>query len=541
MVASESAHATRAGVELLEAGGNAVDAIVATTFALAVTFPEAGNLGGGGFAVLRLPGGERAALDFRETAPAAATRDMYLDGKGNPTEESVEGHRASGVPGSVAGLYALHERYGKRPWREVVTPAIRLARDGFKLEANTARALASAKARQRIARWPGSAALWMPHGKPLEAGTFVKNPDLAAALERIAEKGPAGFYTGETAALIVAEMKRGNGLITEADLAGYQPKWREPIVVEYRGHQVIAMPPPSSGGIVIAMILRLLEDYDLRAIGWHTPEHLSLLAEASRRAFVDRNEYLADPDFVDWPKKLLSDEYLAARRATIVKGKATPSSEVKPGLGESDDTTHLAAVDEAGLAVSLTTTINGLFGSAVTVTGAGFFLNNEMDDFTVKPGVPNMFKLVQGKANAIAPKKRMLSAMSPSIVVGPNKQVLLLAGGRGGSRIISATLQVISNVVDFGMDVEQAVAAPRIHMQHLPDQIFHEPDGLTPATQKALEAMGYKLAIETPIAGSPAIMRRGKLWRGMIDPRKGGLAAGPYSKSGNGRAGGAGK
>ena len=539
MVVSDSALATQVGLDVLAAGGNSVDAAVATAFALAVTYPEAGNLGGGGFAVVRLLGGEKAAIDFREMAPAAATRDMYLDAQGNPTKESLDGHRASGVPGSVAGLHALHQRFGRLPWRDVVAPAIRLARDGFRVEPNTAAAIA--KARERLARVPATAELLLPGGRPREAGTIWKNAELAAALERIADRGPAGFYSGETAALLVAEMKRGGGLITEADLAAYQPKWRDPLVVSYRGHELISMPPPSSGGICIAMIARLLEAYDLRALGWHSAKHISLVAEAERLAFVDRNAYLADPDFQPWPKRLLSDEYLAQRRKTIVLGKATPSANVGPGLREGNHTTHLAVVDEAGGAVALTTTINQLFGSAVSVPGGGFLLNNEMDDFTAKPGAPNLAGLVQGEANAIAPGKRMLSAMSPTIIVGRDRRVLMIAGGRGGSRIISATFQVISNVLDFGMTVEQAVAAPRVHMQHLPDELRFETGGFDQKTLGELAAMGYRLVGERPIGSSPAILRRGDVWTGLGDPRKDGAAAGLPSRSGKGRAGGAGK
>jgi gamma-glutamyltranspeptidase / glutathione hydrolase len=524
MVVSDSARATKVGVEIMRQGGNAVDGAVATAFALAVTYPEAGNLAGGGFAVIRMPSGERMALDFREVAPAAASRDMFLDADGKPTRDSLEGHRASGVPGSVAGLYALHQKYGKKPWREVVAPAIALARDGFPIEANTAEAIAANA--ERLARNKASAALFLPGSVPLAAGTVWRNPELAAVLERIAEQGPDGFYRGETATLLVTEMRQGGGLINESDLAGYQAKWREPIVFSYRGHEVLSMPPPSSGGIVIAMIAKILEGYDLRELGWHTPAHLQLLAEAERRAFADRNTYLADPDFIPWPPSLLSEAYITARRRTIVPGKATPSAEVKPGLGEPEHTTHLAVVDREGGAVALTTTINELFGSGITVTGGGFLLNNEMDDFTAKPGSPNLFGLVQGEANGIAPKKRMLSAMSPTIVLDRKGRPMLLAGGRGGSRIISGTFQVLSNVIDFGMDVRDAVAAPRIHMQHLPDKLFYEKDGVPEATRKALEAMGYALEAQQNIAASPALLRDGGEWTGSPDPRKGGGAAG---------------
>jgi len=531
MVTSDAPLATEVGVEILRKGGNAVDAAVATAFALAVVYPEAGNIGGGGFMVLRKANGETAALDFRETAPLAATRDMYLDDRGELTDRSITGHLASGVPGAVAGLWEAHRRFGTLPWADVVAPAIRLAEEGFVVDRDLAGSVVDEA--ERLRRFPGSAALYFPGGEPLREGSTWRNPDLAATLRRIAERGPAGFYEGETADLIVAEMKRGGGIITHEDLKRYRPVWRDPIEFDYRGYRVISMPPPSSGGITLAMIANILEGYDLRSMGWHSPEALHLITEAMRRAFADRNHYLGDPDFVEIPRdRLLSKEYARERRATISATAATPSLEVAPGIigddgAEGDHTTHFSVVDGEGNAVALTTTVNSLYGSAVVVTGAGFVLNNEMDDFTAKPGEPNQFGLVQGEANAIAPGKRMLSAMTPTIVVSPDGSPLLITGARGGPRIISAVAQVLLNVVDYGLDVTAAVHAPRIHHQHLPDVLYYENDGLTPEQVAALERLGH---VVRPFGGyignAPAILRKGRGWSGVHDPRQGGRAQG---------------
>ncbi|HEX7119175.1 MAG TPA: gamma-glutamyltransferase [Longimicrobiales bacterium] len=530
MVASDAPLATRVGVDVLRAGGNAVDAAVATAFALAVVYPEAGNLGGGGFMVLRRADGETAALDFREKAPLAATRDMFLDETGELTDRSITGHLAAGVPGAVAGLWEAHRRYGSLPWEDVVAPAIRLAEDGFIVDERLASTVAGEA--DRLRRFPASAALFLPGGEPLRVGTRWRNPELAAVLRRIAEHGPAGFYSGETADLIVAEMRRGGGIITHEDLASYRAVWREPVEFDYRGHHIISMPPPSSGGLTLALIANILEGYDLRALGWNSPEALHLTAEAMRRAFANRNHFLGDPDFVRIPReRFLSEDFAASLRAGIDRDRATPSAEVTPGTttaigAEGDHTTHFSVVDARGNAVALTTTINSLYGSAVTVAGAGFVLNNEMDDFAAKPGEPNQFGLVQGEANAIEPGKRMLSAMTPTIVLSPEGTPLLVTGARGGPRIISATFQVISNVVDHGMDVAAAVAAPRIHHQHLPDVLFYERGGLLPRQIRALEAIGHDVRPRATVATAPAVLRRDGVWTGVPDPRTGGLAAG---------------
>ncbi len=530
MVASDAPLATRVGVDVLRAGGNAVDAAVATAFALAVVYPEAGNIGGGGFLVLRTADGETAALDFRETAPRAATRDMFLGPDGELTDRSITGHLASGVPGAVAGLWEAHRRYGTLPWRDVVEPAIRLAEDGFVVDDALARSIVAEA--ERLRRFPASAALFLPGGEPLRAGAHWRNPELAAVLRRIAEHGPAGFYEGETADLIVAEMRRGGGIITHEDLAAYRAVWREPVEFDYRGHRVISMPPPSSGGLTLALIANILEGYDLGALGWHSPEAIHLTAEAMRRAFANRNHYLGDPDFVEIPReRFLSKDYARLLRASIDRARATPSVRVLPGHttafdAEGDHTTHFSVVDAHGNAVALTTTINSLYGSAVTVTGAGFVLNNEMDDFAAKPGEPNQFGLVQGEANAIEPGKRMLSAMTPTIVVAPDGAPLLVTGARGGPRIITATFQVLSNVIDHGMPLAAAVAAPRIHHQHLPDLLYYEHGGLLPREIRALEALGHEVTTRPTVGNAPSILRRDGRWVGAADPRLGGLAAG---------------
>jgi gamma-glutamyltranspeptidase/glutathione hydrolase len=526
VVATDAALATDVGIKVLQSGGNAIDAAVATAFTLAVVYPEAGNIGGGGFLVVRMANGETAALDFREKAPLAASRDMFLDNAGNVTSASLIGHLASGVPGSVAGLWAAHQRFGSKPWRELMAPAIAFAEQGFSIDAHFAAVVAAH--RDRLARFPASAALFLPGGNPLQEGTVWKNPQLAAVLRRIAEQGPAGFYEGETARLIADEMKRGGGLITQEDLRRYQAKWREPVEFDYRGHAVISMPPASSGGLTLALTANILEGYDLRKLGWHTPATLHLITEASKRAFADRNHFLGDLDFVRVPgARFVSEDYAAKQRATISLNNATPSAQIRPGLTavEGDHTTHFAVVDAHGNAVALTTTINELFGSAVTVTGGGFLLNDEMDDFTSKPGTPNLFGLVQGEANAIAPEKRMLSAMTPTIVLDPGNRPLLITGARGGPRIISAVFQVMSNVIDYELPLADALAAPRIHHQHLPDVLYYETNGLSVDVVQALRALGHTVNARDGYIGSgPTILRVGNRWQAAADPRSGGSA-----------------
>jgi gamma-glutamyltranspeptidase/glutathione hydrolase len=528
LVTTDAPLATAVGVEVLRGGGNAVDAAVATAFALAVVYPEAGNIGGGGFLVVRMADGTTAALDFREKAPLAATRDMYLDSAGNLTNRSVIGHLASGVPGSVMGLREAHRRFGTKPWAELIAPAIRLANEGFTVGETLARSINEAA--DRLRRFDASAALFLPGGAPPRAESRWRNPELAAVLRRIATQGPAGFYQGETAELIVAEMRRGGGIITHEDLKRYRAEWRDPIVIDYRGHRIISMPPASSGGITLAVMANVLEGYRPGRLGWHAPAALHLTAEAMRRAFADRNHFLGDPAFVRFPRDMLVSQAYADRlRTTIDSARATPSLEIRPGLGQTQEpehTTHFSVVDEKGNAVALTTTINELYGSAVTVTGAGFLLNDQMDDFTTKPGTPNLVGLVQGEANAIRPEKRMLSAMTPTIVLDRDERVLMVTGARGGPRIITAVFQVISNVIDYGMDVASAVAAPRTHHQHLPDVLYYERDGLPDNVVRSLEALGHRVEARGPIGTAPTILRHRGVWTGVADPRTGGAAAG---------------
>ncbi len=527
MVATDARLATDVGVEILAAGGNAVDAAVATGFALAVVYPAAGNIGGGGFAVVRLVDGTVASLDFREKAPAAAHRDMYLDEAGEVTTDPVLGHRASGVPGSVAGLWELHQRFGSLPWADVVAPAIRLAAEGFVADADFADSAADA----RFEQFDGSRDLFRTGGEPVAEGSTWSNPELAGVLERIVDEGPAAFYQGSTADLIVAEMERGGGLITHADLFAYEAVWRDPVVFDYRGYEVISMPPPSSGGLTLALMSNMLEGYDLGGMPWHGEQHLHLLAEVMRRAFADRNHWLGDPDFIDNPRDMfLSEEYAAELRASIKPDMATPSEEIQPGSGsdgsEAMHTTHYSVVDSDGNAVGITTTLNHGNGSGVTVQGAGFLLNNEMDDFASKPGSPNAFGLVQGEANAIAANKRMLSAMTPTIVVRDGR-AQLITGASGGPTIITGVYQVMSNVLDFGLAIDDAVRAPRVHQQHLPDMLIYEGGGLGPDQIAALEALGHELMQgRFNIAVAASLLLGGDGWTGTHDPRAMGAARG---------------
>jgi len=535
MVVSTDAYASRVGVEILEVGGNAVDAAVAVSFALAVVNPEAGNIGGGGFMVLRLAGGTAAALDYRERAPLAASRDMYLDARGNLTDRSVKGHLAVGVPGTVAGLWEAHRRYGSLPWRDLLAPAIALA-EGFEVRGRLARSLSAYAA--ALAEFSATATIFLPEGRPPRVGEQLTQSDLARTLRRIREHGRDGFYLGETSDQIVAEMHRGGGMITHEDLTSYQASWREPIRFTYRGYSVISMPPPSSGGVTLAATAKILEGYPLGSLVWHSPQHVHLLAEAWKRAYADRNALLGDPDFVAMPiARMISAEYGAERRASIRMDRATPSEQVGPGLSApkaDGNTTHFSVVDSKGNAVAVTTTINSFYGIHAVVPGAGFFLNNEMDDFAAKPGTANQFGLVQGEANAIAPGKRMLSAMTPAIVVNPKGKLFYVTGSPGGATIITNVFQNISNIIDFGMTVTQAVNAPRLHHQHLPDRIDYERASLSAETILALEAMGHKLRdsydpkeLYPYIGDVQAIMvlPNGTL-QGASDPRRGGSAIG---------------
>ncbi len=496
-----SAHplASQVGSQVLRDGGNAYDAAVAVQFALAVVLPAAGNIGGGGFLVYLTPEGKSETLDFRETAPAAARRDMYLDAAGTVVPDlSTAGALAVGTPGTVAGMAALHKKLGRLTWAAVVQPAVRLAATGFQLTAKEAEGLNRNRA-AFLAQNPAKPPPYVASAaQPWQAGQVLKLPALAATLLRIRDQGAAGFYGGETARLLLAEMARRGGLITAADLKNYQPKWRPTLRGKYRGYDVLTMPPPSSGGVALLQMLGMVEAANFARLGYHTPAATHLLTEVERRAYADRATYLGDPDFGQVPvARLLAAGYLNQRAATIrPDGHATPSSAVAAGRGlpryESTETTHYNIVDGAGNAVSCTTTLNGGYGSHVVVPGAGFLLNNEMDDFSAKPGVPNAYGLVGGAANAIAPGKRMLSSMTPTILARKGKPYLVL-GSPGGSTIITTVLQAIVGVVDYGFNAQQAAAAPRLHHQWLPDQLDMEDGALLPAAQDVLSQHGYVL------------------------------------------------
>jgi gamma-glutamyltranspeptidase/glutathione hydrolase len=469
--------ATQVGMDILAQGGNAADAAVAIGFALAVCYPSAGNLGGGGFAVTYRPGdGSALALDFRETAPLGATRDMYLDKDGNVVQEKSRfGHLAVGVPGSVAGMWELHERLGSLKWSALLAPAIRLADEGFLVSHAFAEQLEGM--REKFLRHPATAKQFTkPDGSSYAAGDTLRQKELAATLRLISQRGPRGFYEGATAHAIVAEMVRGQGLITHADLESYEAKWRNVVGVDYRGHRVWSMPPPSSGGICLGMMLNMLGGWQPSEIDLDSSAGLHRYIESARRAYADRATHLGDSDFWDVPRDwLLSSSYAAERRATIGE-QATKSAAIQAGaIGkrEGEETTHYSVLDPHGFAVSVTTTLNFGYGSLITVPGAGFLLNNEMDDFSAKPGVPNAYGLVGAEANAVAPRKRMLSSMSPTIVT-KDGDVVMVVGTPGGSTIITTVLQVIVRVLDMGQSLADAVAAPRIHHQWLPDTVFFE-------------------------------------------------------------------
>jgi gamma-glutamyltranspeptidase / glutathione hydrolase len=516
IVASNSALASAAGDEIMRAGGNAVDAAVATGFALAVTFPFAGNLGGGGYMVIRMEDGRSAAVDYREIAPLAATRDMYIGPDGKLTNESVVGYRASGVPGAVAGMSAALAKYGTKSLREVLQPAIRLADEGFIVDSVLFSSLRGSRA--YLERFDGKTVFY-PDGQPLQPGTRFRQPALARTLKLIAEQGPDAFYRGEVADSLVAGMQRGGGIITKEDLARYKPEWRQPIASTYRGYKLFTMPPSSSGGVTITESLNILETYDsLPPFGSTAYAHL--VASAYQRAFIDRNSKLGDPAFVQVPlDKLTSKSYARDLRKTISPDRASPTPLLERAIADGMHTTHYSVVDGAGNAVATTTTINNGYGSGVYLTGPGFFMNDEMDDFAAQPGKPNMFGLVQGEQNAIAPGKRMLSAMSPTIVLDPSGKLLLVVGAAGGPRIITATSQVILNVIQNHMSLPDAMRAPRLHHQALPDTIRFETAGLTPAVVDSLKAMGWAIAPIGSTANVNAIMRTSRGWIGVTEPR----------------------
>jgi gamma-glutamyltranspeptidase/glutathione hydrolase len=530
IVVSDAAMASQVGAEILRRGGNAVDAAVATGFALAVVYPEAGNIGGGGFTVVRMADGRVAALDYREMAPAAATRDMFANDTGRP-RQSVVGPLASGVPGSVAGLAALHERFGSMPLSAVMRPAIRLAAEGFYADAQFAGSVS--RHRVLIGRFAG-AGVFLPGGKPLAEGVLVRQPALAVTLQAIADSGAAAFYTGGLSRRVADDLASVGSIITAQDLAAYKPEWREPIRGTYRGHVLLTMPPPSSG-VTMIQILNILEGYDPLP-GFGTARRAHLLASAMQRGFTDRNALIGDPAFVRVPVARLADKSYAARLRAGIGDRATPSASLpQPGL-EGSNTTHYAVMDKDGNAVSTTTTINDLYGSGVFLPNTGFFLNDEMDDFAARPGQPNLFGLVQGEQNAIAPGKRMLSSMIPTLVLDRSGRVVMAVGGRGGPRIISSVTQTIVNVIDHRMTIADAISAPRLHHQALPDTIRFERDGLIPGVIGELRALGYGVVPwGSGIAVSPdgnlgsvnGILRVGNRFTAFADPRAGGKPATP--------------
>jgi gamma-glutamyltranspeptidase / glutathione hydrolase len=492
MVVSAHPLASQIGVDIMKKGGNAVDAAIATQLALSVAFPAAGNIGGGGFMVIRLKDGSSATLDFREKAPAAATTNMYLDAKGEVIPDlSLKGHLASGVPGSVDGMIEAHKKYGTLPWKELIQPAIDLARTGVVLTEREALWFNQAKANLEKLNTVLPAFLIRENWK---AGDTVKWVAMAATLELIRDNGRAGFYEGKTAENLVAEMKRGKGIITLEDLKNYKSTWREPLISNYKEYKIISMPPSSSGGICLLQLLKSVEPYPLKEWGFHSVKAIHLMTEAERRVFADRAKFLGDPDFFKVPvSEMLSKEYIIQRMSTFNPEKATPSSEVKSGNipgSESEETTHLSVVDAQGNAVAVTTTLNGWFGSFVVVDGSGFFMNNEMDDFSVKPGVPNMYGAVGGEANKIKPGKRMLSAMSPTIVEKDGK-VFMVVGTPGGTKIITGVFQTIINVIEHDMTMQEAVNAKRLHSQWLPDAILPEKGALNEKDSLTLASMGH--------------------------------------------------
>jgi gamma-glutamyltranspeptidase/glutathione hydrolase len=507
MVVSSQRIASEVGVEIMKQGGNAVDAAVAVGYALAVTNPCCGNIGGGGFATIRLADGREVFLNFREKAPLAATEKMYLDDKGAVIENaSLVGYRAVAVPGTVLGLETLREKYGTMPREVLMAPAIKLAEEGFTFTQGDADILA--RAAKSLAEQANIAAVFFHDGKPLQAGGRLVQKDLAKTLSLIAKNGPDAFYRGEIADAVVAASQKLGGILAKKDFEDYTVSETKPVTCSYREYQVISAPPPSSGGVTLCLILNILEGYPMAENGYHSAKSVHLMAEAMRHAFVDRNFQLGDPDFVENPvEKLLSESYAAEIRKVIDPAKAANSKDVSPGTSphEGNETTHYSVVDKTGNAVSVTYTINALFGAKAVAEGTGFFLNDEMDDFTIKPGAANLFGLVQGQKNAIAPGKRPLSSMSPTIVT-KNGKVFMVLGSPGGSRIISITAATIMNVVDHGMNIQEAVNAPRIHHQWLPDEIAVENFALSPDTEALLKSMGHTLKEQTPWGAAEAIL-----------------------------------
>jgi gamma-glutamyltranspeptidase/glutathione hydrolase len=537
MVVSTSSYASKVGVEILKKGGNAIDAAVAVGFALAVTYPSAGNLGGGGFMVIHLADGKNISIDYREKAPLSAHRDMYLNEKGEFVPElSQQGTTSAGVPGSVAGLIYALEKYGTMSLTEVIQPAIDLAKNGWKLEKRDS--IYFSNTIPLFSKYPSSMKIFTKDGVPYSTGDLFIQPDLAWTLEQIKYNGKDGFYKGKVAELLVGQVSSLGGFITLEDLEKYQPVEREPITGTYRGYKIISMPPPSSGGIALVQMLNILENYNLENVDWGSSTYIHHLVEAMKYAYADRTYHLGDADFYPVPKdQLISKEYakIIFDRIESAKNNAVPSSEIKnlnvSPVYESTETTHYSVYDSYGNAVSTTTTINSSFGSGIVVEGAGFLLNNEMDDFSGKPGVMNQFGLLGTEANSIQPEKRMLSSMTPTIILKDGNPFVVI-GSPGGSQIITTVLQVVLNCIDFDMNIREAIEAQRIHHQWMPDSIFYEPGALTEEVKKELTEMGYRFwdaDVETRIIGiAEGIMidQKNKIIYGASDPRGGGLAAG---------------
>lgn len=521
MVVSAREEASRIGVEVLEKGGNAFDAMVATQMALALTYPNAGNIGGGGFMVYRTQYGEIGSLDFREKAPLAATRNMYLDKKGNfIPQKSTEGALAVGVPGTVAGVFAVHEKFGVLPMEIILTPVIDLANKGFVISEKQKVRLG--EYRELFEKVNGDSSLFT---KRYETGDTLKNPALARTLSRILKNGRSEFYEGETGAKMLEFLKKKGGILTQEDLDAYEAVWREPIVFEYKDAKLISMAPPSSGGICLAQILKMVESFPLAQYGHNSQKFIQVLTEAEKRAYADRSKYLGDPDFIDIPvDSLLSETYLQQRMQDFSFDAATPSRDIRPGNiegYESLETTHFSIVDKFGNAVAVTTTLNGSYGSKLYIPDLGFFLNNEMDDFSAKPGAPNMFGLVGGEANAIAPQKRMLSSMTPTIVEKDGNLSMVL-GTPGGSTIITSVLQTFLNVYEFKMDMQAAVTTPRFHHQWMPDLLMYEHGAFPPEIEQNLQKLGYEcndeILPEIGMVDAIRVLPNGKL-EGGADPR----------------------
>jgi gamma-glutamyltranspeptidase/glutathione hydrolase len=507
MVVSAHRESSRIGVEILKRGGNAVDAAVATELALAVCYPEAGNIGGGGFMVIRTHDGKADVIDYREKAPQKANRDMYLDSTGSVIEGlSTDTHLASGVPGTIDGIYSAHRRYGKLPFKDVIQPAIDIAENGFVITKSQAESLNSCRTQfiERNVKWPAFVkdSLW-------REGEILRQPDLAGTLRLVRDQGRDGFYKGRTAELIEKEMKRGNGIITRKDLEEYKAVWRRPLTGYYRGYRIISTGPPSSGGTILLQLLGISENYTLKEWGFHSVKSVHLIAEAERRVFADRAEFLGDPDFVNVPLNgLMSKEYLKNRMQSFNPERASLSTNILHGSPEgyiSEETTHYSVVDSEGNAVSTTTTLNGGYGSCIVVDSAGFLLNNQMDDFSVSPGFPNMYGLIGGEANSIKAGKRMLSSMTPTIIEKEGK-LFLVVGSPGGSTIPTSVYQVIINTIDFGMSIPDAVGEGRFHHQWMPDYILYENGSLDSLVVRTLESMGHIMKTRSAIGRVNAIM-----------------------------------